>query len=474
MAQLLAIGAYFYQAAMALGLVIAVSQLLPAADFTLYSFFVAISQFAAIAAFEWVRFACSRFYPGPSAESEAAERRAMRFGCAVSALACLVVGAAAAALGLPAQIAALGTLVAILQGSTDLHLSMLRFRNAFRAFSWLQSLRATILTATTLIGALAGEGVRDALLGLAVGYLGYGTILVLHGGTGGPIERPDLGLVRKHLVYGSASAGASVVSLLAPIGLKAIVTAVLGASGAAGALLAIDLLQRPFIMVVQAVQGTFYPRIVALHDDASQAGAFRMALGRYYALLLCFTLVTAAGLIAVLAPAALLVVKSEIRPGFLAAAPFVIAIAAFRALIQTMLPTPAHLRRRLPVILALAVVDCVFLNAAAGLALVSFGPGGSILLAGATMGAAAAMLPGLVLLGTVPFVMSWQPLVPALAALALALVYPMERVSVQGLAGLACVGALGLLALWLALRPAGKPRPAADAVQEAGRVASLS
>ena len=46
MAQLAAVAAYFFQAAVALGLVLAVSRVLPAAEFTVYSFFIAISQFA--------------------------------------------------------------------------------------------------------------------------------------------------------------------------------------------------------------------------------------------------------------------------------------------------------------------------------------------------------------------------------------------------------------------------------------------
>ncbi|WP_197279878.1 hypothetical protein [Bosea sp. AAP35] len=455
MAQLAAAGAYFYQAALALGLVVAISRLLPAADYTVYSFFIAISQFGAILAFEWIRFACSRFYPGPSVASETAERHAMRFGCLVSAIASVAIGLVAWRLGLPGDMALMGTCVAIFQGSSDLHLSMLRFRIAFRAFSWLQSARATILTAATLAGAVLGQTVFWAMAGLLAGYCLYGVVLIgFTRGIGGRLVAPDLALVRKHLVYGSVSAGASVASLLAPIGLKAILTAVLGAQAAAGALLAIDLLQRPFIMMVQAVQGTCYPHIVALYDRVPRGDDFDRSLGQYYGLLTGLTLMTAAGLLAVLGPAVPFLIAGDLQAGFLQAAPFVIAIAAMRALIQTMLPTPAHLTRRLPVILLLAVADCVLLNIAALLAMSGFGFTGIILLAGATVGAALAMLPGLVLLRTLPFRLPWLPLALAATALAVAIrqLDGTGALSVSALAGLAVIGLLCLAALWLLFR----------------------
>lgn len=455
MAQLAAAGAYFFQAAMALGLVLAVSRLLPAADYTVYSFFMAITQFGAILAFEWIRFACSRFYPGPSAASEAAERHAMRFGCLVSTIASIAIGVLAWLLGLSADLAVMGTCVAIFQGSSDLHLSMLRFRLAFRAFSWLQSVRATLLTATTLAGALLGQTVFWALAGLLAGYGAYGAILiVLARGIGGPLERPDLTLVRKHLVYGSVSAGASVASLLAPIGLKAILTAVLGASGAAGALLAIDLLQRPFIMVVQTVQGTCYPGLVALYDRMPRSDGFARPLGQYYGLLAGLTLMTAAGLLALLGPMVPVLIVGDLQSGFLQAAPFIVAIAAMRALIQTMLPTPAHLTRRLPMILLLALIDCAALNLAAVIALGGFGPTAPVLLTGATAGAALAMLPGLALLQTLPYRLPWLPLALAVAALAIALRQSNATgmASLPDLAGLAAIALLGLASLGLLLR----------------------
>jgi hypothetical protein len=47
------------------------------ADHAAFSLFISITQFGAIAGFDWIRLACSRFHPGQSAESEAAKRRAI-------------------------------------------------------------------------------------------------------------------------------------------------------------------------------------------------------------------------------------------------------------------------------------------------------------------------------------------------------------------------------------------------------------
>lgn len=455
MAQLAAVAAYFFQAAVALGLVLAVARVLPAGEFTVYSFFIAISQFAAIAGFEWLRSACSRFYPGSSAESETAERDALRFGGLASAALACAAGLAAWALGLVWPLAMLGTCVAIMQGATDLHLTMLRFRLAFKTFSWLQSLRSVLTAFATLTGAVIGQNAVWAAIGLVAGYLVYaGVALAVAGGFGGSPKRPDFALVRRQFVYGSVATGASMASLLAPIGLKAILTAVLGASGSAGALLAIDLLQRPAIMVVQAVQGACYPQIVEQYDRAPGSGRFAARLGQYYGLQIGLTLMTAAGMIAALAPATLLLVSPQLQPGFLRAAPYVVAIAAIRALSQTMLPTPAHLSRRLSLIVLLALTDCLLLNAAGLAAMPVFGLSDTVLLAGAVAGAALAALPALVLLRTLPFRLPYLPLALAVTGLALAVVLarPVGIVSLWTIVAMLSVAACGAPALWLLVR----------------------
>ncbi|MGG6893870.1 hypothetical protein [Rhizobium sp. BR 315] len=419
MAKIVALAAYFYQAAVAFGLLIAVAHLLTPADYAAYSLFITISQFAAIFCFEWIRYACSRFYPGSAPGSEALERKALTIEFAACAAICLVAASASMFFSVPGEIAVLGGLVAVLQGGSDLHLTMLRFRQEFRAFSRLQGSRATILAVGTLAGAVVAPNFTSTIVGLLAGYLGYGLWAVfltrdnLH-----EAARFEPPLVRKHFVYGSVAASASVLGMLAPLGLKSILTAALGVGGAAGALLALDLLQRPFVLIVSALQAIQYPDVVAAYDREGATPAFRKQLGDYYSLLTGLTLMTAAGIFALLQPVAQLVISAGMRDGFLTVAPFVIGLSACRALTFNMSPTPAHLQHRLLTIFLLAMVDCVLLNLGtlAGGYFGSFGD--AALMGGGMVGALFVMAIGVKVLMSLPFDFVWQPVI--LSAIGLA------------------------------------------------------
>lgn len=410
MAKIVALAAYFYQAAVAFGLLIAVAHMLTPADYAAYSLFITISQFAAIFCFEWVRFACSRFYPGGTPGSEALERKALTIEFVTCAAICLIAASGSIFFSVPGEIAVFGGLVAILQGGSDLHLTMLRFRQEFRVFSRLQGSRATILAVGTLAGAIVAPNFSCTVAGLLAGYVAYGLwAAFLTRNSLREAARFQPALVRKHFVYGSVAASASVIGMLAPLGLKSILTATLGAGGAAGALLALDLLQRPFVLIVSALQAIQYPDVVAAYDREGPTLAFRKQLGDYYSLLTGLTLMTAAGIFALLQPVGQLVISAGLRTDFLAAAPFVIGLATCRALTSNMLPTPAHLRHRLLAIFLLALVDCVLLNIGtlAGGYLGAFGD--AALMAGGMIGSLIAMAVGVKVLISLPFDFVWQP-----------------------------------------------------------------
>ncbi len=417
--QIAALGAYVYQAVLALGLLLLVSRILPAQDFTHYSLFVTISQFGSIAAFEWLRFSCSRFYPGTD---ETAQRSVILYSFVVCAALCLLAGGGvfafdAASIG----IAVGGALVAVFQGGSELHLTMLRFRQDFRLFSVLQAARASFLAIGTICGALLDPTLAGTVSGMLVAYLAYAVLArLLAGSLVNGLQRPQRHLLVKHLTYGGVSAGASVAGILAPLGLKAFLTAVIGAQGAAGALLALDLLQRPFVMVVSALHAIRYPEIVASFDREPGAPTFRERLGDYYAQLASCSLVTAAALLCLLAPAAAWLVKTELRETFLLASPAVTILALLRAWVQTLLPTPAHLKQRLRPIIGLALADAVLLNL--GAAIGWYLSGGTLvgLLFGGVAGAAAAVIVGAPLFLSMPFRWHALTLGSALAALVIA------------------------------------------------------
>lgn len=452
MAKIIALGAYFYQALIAFGLLIIVAHWLAPADYAAYSLFISLSQFGAIAAFEWVRFSCMRFYPGPSAESEAAERRTIAAEAAACALFCLVAAAVSLAFGVSPLVALVGGLVAVAQGGSDLHLTMLRFRQDFRAFSVLQGSRATILAVGTLLGAVVSPTFLSTVMGLLAGYALYALFAALLSRRSGP--RPsaslDMARVRKHLVYGSVSAGAASASMFAPLALKAIFTSVLGPGGAAGALLALDLLQRPFVLIVSALQAIQYPEIVAAHDKGGETPVLRRQLGQYYALLTSFALMMAAGIFAVLMPATWLVISPDLQAGFLATAPFVIILSLARVLTQIMLPTPLHLKQRLTSIFALAAIDCALLNLLALSSGFLLAPTDAIMMAGGALGAIFASLIGLRLMATLAFDFTWPPVFLAAAGLAVTIVafaLSYQSAYVATAAGIVIGGACCLLAL---------------------------
>ena len=447
MDKLVALLSYAYQALLAFGSLLVIAHLLTAADYTVYSLFMATTQLAAIAAFEWIRFSCSRFYPGPDDLSEALQRGTMRREFAAAAAACTLVAAISALVGLVSTaLAALGLVVVLLQGWTDLHLTMLRFRHQFTAFSFLQGFRATALSIGSVLGALLLHTVEGAACGLAAGYVLISVVAWTTDRTWRADGRWDMTTIRQHLHYGTISAGASVIGLVAPLGLRVVLQAAFG-SAAAGALLAIDLLQRPFVLVISAVHGVQYPVVVRAHDH--QDGDFGSQLGRYYALLVTLALVTAAGVAAILPLIAGWLVTDDMRAAFMASAPAVLVVFLARATTQNVFATPAHLLKRMRVIAVLALGDAVLLNTAATIG--SALPGAtlaSVCLA-AAIGSAVYTISGLATLSALPFSLVLKPVLPALAAVIACLAISAATWTPLGaLVSMATGGALSAISLW--------------------------
>ena len=419
MAKLFAMGAYFYQSALAFGLLMAVARILDPVDYATYSVFIAVTQVGAVAAFEWLRFACSRFYPGQTPGTERDQRRTLLVEGVACGFVCLLAGAAAIPFGVPPALALIGGAISAGQGGSDLHLSVVRFGKRFTAFSWLNGFRASMVAVGTLAGAFATRDVTGAVGGLLAAYLGYAAIAVFgergaHSSTGR--ARPQM--MREHARYGGVSAGMAVLGLLSPLGLKLILTTSLGKEAAAGVLLALDLLQRPFIMVIAALQTVEYPDVVAAYDR--KAADFANHLGRFYALMATLSLVSAAAVYVGLRPIAEIIVAPALRPEFLLTAPLVTLFSMLRALTQNISTTPAHLQMNLRQLALLAVVDCVSFNALAFAASLTFGAASLPIVAGATLGAVLAGAYGLKIATSLPFALPAPPLLIA----ALAMVVP--------------------------------------------------
>ncbi|MFN3673987.1 MAG: hypothetical protein ACK4VM_18950, partial [Bosea sp. (in: a-proteobacteria)] len=127
---------------------------------------------------------------------------------------------------------------------------------------------------------------------------------------------------------------------------------------------------------------------------------------------------------------------------------------------------PAYLKRRLRMIVILALADCLLLNFAAAAAMLLLGRGDAVLLAGAVAGAALAALPGLAVLRSLPFRLPWPPLALAATGLGLAvlLARPVGAMTPWTAAAMLAVAACSAPALWLLLRGM---RDATDGQQDA-------
>ena len=209
----------------------------------------------------------------------------------------------------------------------------------------------------------------------------------------------------------------AVLGLLSPLGLKLILTAALGKEMAAGVLLALDLLQRPFVMVISALQTVEYPDVVAAYDR--KAPDFARHLGRFYALMVTLSLLSAAAIYVGLRPIAEIVVAPALREQFLLTAPLVTLFSMLRALTQNISTTPAHLKLNLRDLALLAAADCLSFNVLAYAASLAFHGQSLPIVAGATIGAILAGGYGLRIAASLPFELPRSPLLIATLAKAL-------------------------------------------------------
>ena len=122
------LAAYGYQAVAALGLVLAVAHVLSGPEYARFSQTLATAQFAAIGAFEWIRIAAMRFYPGPDPDKAPLQKASLGAGFAGSALIGGVISIGAIIGGAPVIVVLLGAAIAVGQGLTDLYLTVVRFR----------------------------------------------------------------------------------------------------------------------------------------------------------------------------------------------------------------------------------------------------------------------------------------------------------------------------------------------------------
>ena len=396
MIRLLALVGYIYQSATAIVLIFAVSHILLPAHYTSFSLALASSQLLCVLMFEWLQLAGVRFLAAAKGEDAAKLRFSLFAAGLLSALALISFGSVASlASTLALRVVVLGLALSVLQGFTDMSFMVIRVSGRLGTAAILLILRASLLLAGAVTGALLYGTTEATLFGILCGQV---AALV----TGLIIHRTPLRKVSRRTMladwanfcrYGMLAAGASVIHLSVPVMIRFIVISRLGAAGlaaSAGFSMAIDLMQRPFAVLVAAIHTVNYPEVIVAFEHGSPRDAKHVA-ARLFDFVICATVVMLGGLIAFLPDAGRLFVPSDILGGFLAAAPMAAVYYFLHTHLQATLAVIPHLKKsavRLVVVAAgQFVMVSIFSAAAVALSLPS-----SDVLAGAAIATAVVML----------------------------------------------------------------------------------
>lgn len=349
MFRLLALGSYFYQSLVAILLILALSHVLEPASYTTYSLTVAVSQLAAVVAFEWLQLAGQRFLSSSQGDETPRLQSSLITALALS-IAALIAAAGLALLSgrITLPLIATGLAVTIAQGTVDLHYMMIRVSGRLPSASMLMIFRATFL----LVGAIAGAKLHGtaeaALAGILVGHalgLVLGSLIdrtLLHWSPR-IARKSDLSAFAR---YGMLASGASVVHLSVPIMMRFMIVDRfgIGSSASAGFSMAIDLLQRPFSVLLSAIHTISFPEVVLRYDTGTRRDA-QQAVAGLFELAFCSTALMLGGLIAFIPDAATFFVPPALAASFLAATPSVATFYFLHTHLQATLALVPHLQK---------------------------------------------------------------------------------------------------------------------------------
>jgi hypothetical protein len=282
------------------------------------------------------------------------------YAFAMAASAGALATVAALALGAPPLTVIMSAILALGQGLTDLHLTMIRFRRRLSVFSRLQTLRSTLLLTGGVAGALIGGDAAGVLIGLCLAHAV--TFAVAARGDEmlrvAPWRSPSMALFQEHLRYGVPAAGASALHLGTVLAARYAITFLAPGAGGTGALLAFDVLQRPFSVVTTAFHAILYPPVVAAYDRGGFGHAKRSLTQLYGVELVCVLgLAIVLALVLQTPSVAALLAPDDLGPGFTAVVPWAAALFATRAALVNLAPLTFHLARRTSTILLVAIGD---------------------------------------------------------------------------------------------------------------------
>ncbi|MCG2631530.1 hypothetical protein L6654_33370 [Bradyrhizobium sp. WYCCWR 13023] len=371
MTRLFALVGVVYQSAAAIILIFLLGRVLSPLAYAKFSLTLASSQLLSVLMFEWLQLAGVRFLAA-AGEEDAARLRSSLFGAALaSAIVLLVIGGLAAAVVtlISASVGLVGLALAVAQGATDLHFMVVRVSHRLGAAAFLLILRATLMVGGASAGAWLYGTANAALVGMLaaqIASLFAGQLLhphVLRSVARSALLEDWSGFAR----YGMLAAGASVLHLSVPVSIRFVVVSVLGDAApavTAGFSMAIDLLQRPFAVLVAAIHTVNYPEVVHQFERGS-ANEARAAVAHLLDFIMCATLVMLGGLIGFLPDAGHLFVPSSILASFLQTSAAAACFYFMHCHLQSTLAIVPHLTKSAMRLVVVALCQVVLVLAVA-------------------------------------------------------------------------------------------------------------
>lgn len=352
-ARLFIIAAQILQAVMALVMVLLLSSKLGGKEFVLVSLSLGTVQLIAVLAYEWLRLGAMRWFPGPADETSM-RLSSIVVAALISSGILVVVLLTVYRLGFlesaltPKTILPIA-IAAIFQGVTDLLYILIRFAGEMIKAAILQILRVLILFGLTVSIAVLTEDGSSVLYGAALahlvgfflGALNFSSLKQLH------LSAAKREIISSLARQGVPAAAASQIHFLVAYAIRIIGVIALGfgSAGAAGFLLALDIVQRPFPIVATLVTALFVPDLNRAYD-ARDTKKTKVVLRKIFGSLFGGGLLGAAALTTLFPAFALFAVDSEVRPHFLTYSAQLLAYFCLLLFVQSGVAVVLHLHKR--------------------------------------------------------------------------------------------------------------------------------
>lgn len=360
---LFAISSFGAQAVATLGQMFVLMHTLSNAQYVTFSLLFATAQLTAMSLFEWLRVAAMRFEPGLTDERAANYRATTStLYVIVAVLAPFITLAISFWRGLPPENAMLLALGAVVLGGGDLVLTVLRSRERMIEFGMLQMTRALMAALAAIIVGWLTDRADLTYLAYCVGALLPVSKALLQRRRAVLAALRAFGTTgaRRIIAFGIPSAVAGVLMQAIPVALRWLIASQHDSTAEAGALFAIDMMQRPFVVIVGAVQAVMSPAVVIAFENRDRA-QFRHRLIKVYKIIAAIIVaLVVVGMVAV-PIAGHLIVSPVLAPAFVATGRVALVFFACQSFLLYSAQFPSYILRQTGVLIGLSAAELMVL-----------------------------------------------------------------------------------------------------------------